>query len=493
MNGKNTLTWWVAILLVMFGIATLAMRRDHSTDIAASNAIWRIEPFERDLELISDDTLRVLVLTDPLCYEARPKAVIGYEWELMERFAKHRKLNIKAIPMAHMDSMVLALQQGRGDVIAAQMTPRRDRKKYVAFTSPYRMVRPMLASLREDPLLKGRPHHRADTAEISAWSPFADPDYHFDQQGRRRMPLQVDHSITPEDLLLGLVLGEHGSTVVTDARAAYEAGRFPLIQFTGPIGPAQPLCFAVRKNAPGLLTALNDWLDDPQEREARSMFAKAYTNPIPNAGPLRSKKGLKVDGDRISPYDDHFRHSARLLPWSWELLAAIAYKESRFDSSVVSSMGAQGLMQIMPQTAARFGLQPGSEVKEHIRAAGEYLAKLDEMWRRAITDRDERLKFVLASYNAGPGHVIDAQRLAQKLGLDPNRWDHNVERAILLKAKPRYFMLPEMKNGYCIGSQVFNYVRDIFGMYHQLKSHPRSDGEAITALPETTSEKDPSL
>jgi membrane-bound lytic murein transglycosylase F len=488
MNRKNTLTWWVAILLVMFGIATLAMRRDNFTDIAASNAIWRIEPFERDLDVIKGDTLRVLVLSDPLCYEARPKAVIGLEWELMERFARQHQIAVKPIPMDHLDSMVLALQQGRGDVILAQMTPRRDRRKYVAFTSPYRMVRPMLASLREDPLSKKGHVARSDTAEMSAWSPFADPDFHFDTQGRRRLPLQIDHSITPEDLLLEVVLGKHGSTVITDARASYEAGRFPLLQFTGPIGPAQPLCFAVRKNAPGLLSALNNWLEKPEEREARTQFAKAYSNSIPNSGPMRPKK-ITLAGDRISPFDEYFRKSAQLLPWEWELLAAIAYKESRFDTVAISNMGAQGLMQIMPQTAARFGLAPNDHVKEHIRAAGEYLSKLDEMWRRAITDRDERLKFVLASYNAGPGHIIDAQRLAQKLGLDPNKWDQNVERAILLKAKPRYFMLPEMKNGYCIGSQVFNYVRDIVGMYHQLRTRPRSsNSELISAIPESAAE-----
>jgi hypothetical protein len=88
-------------------------------------------------------------------------------------------------------------------------------------------------------------------------------------------------------------------------------------------------------------------------------------------------------------------------------------------------------------------------------------------------DREQRLRFALASYNAGPGHVIDAQRLAEHLGLDPKKWEGNVERAILLLAKPRYYMRPEMKNGFCKGSQVFHYVRDVVALYGKLRARPK--------------------
>ncbi|MBX2974414.1 MAG: transglycosylase SLT domain-containing protein, partial [Flavobacteriales bacterium] len=142
--------------------------------------------------------------------------------------------------------------------------------------------------------------------------------------------------------------------------------------------------------------------------------------------------------------------------------------ESRFDSTAVSHKGAHGIMQFMPNTAARYGLDTALSVGDHIDAAKRYVTRLDTLWMRAVPDRDQRLRFVLASYNAGVGHIIDAQRLAERLGLDPQRWEHNVERAVLLLAKPRYYTRPEMKNGYCKGSQVFHYVRDILALYNQL-------------------------
>ena len=146
----------------------------------------------------------------------------------------------------------------------------------------------------------------------------------------------------------------------------------------------------------------------------------------------------------------------------------MAWKESRFDSSAVSSQGAMGIMQIMPRTATKLGLDTSYSVGAHIEAAKRYVSRLDTMWMRAVPDRHQRLRFVLASYNAGPGHVIDAQRLAERIGLDPQQWEHHVERAILLLALPRYYTRPEMKNGYCKGSQVFHYVRDVTALYEQL-------------------------
>jgi membrane-bound lytic murein transglycosylase F len=146
-------------------------------------------------------------------------------------------------------------------------------------------------------------------------------------------------------------------------------------------------------------------------------------------------------------------------------------------------MGAMGIMQLMPRTAAKLGVDSALGMQDHIRAATRYLNKLDTMWMRAVPEREQRLRFVLASYNAGPGHIIDAQRLAEQLGLDPGRWEHNVERAVLLKAKPRYYMQEGMRNGYCNGSQVFTYVRDVLALQRQLKGRPRVDNRLVQSAP----------
>ncbi|MEX1132306.1 MAG: transporter substrate-binding domain-containing protein [Flavobacteriales bacterium] len=479
-----------SLLLVL----AIAAARTGIIAVKETRQPWERPLVERDLDSVLVDTLRVLVLEDPLSYETRPKAVAGLEYDLLVRFAKSLKVPLRAIPMVHPDSMLLALQRGQGDIIAAQATPRKDRRRWVAWSKPYRSVYPVLATLRADPQVeqqKGKAvlQQRVDTAEVSLWSPFAIPEYAWKRPAGSPMPVHVDASITPEDLLMEVLLGRHGATVVTDARARYEAGRFPVLEFSAPLGPEVPLCFVLRRNAPQLKKRLDAWLTAPKEVEARSMLVKAYSVALPKPGPLRTRKTIPMSGDSISPFDEGFREHAANIPWDWELLAAMAYKESRFDSTVTSGQGAQGIMQIMPRTGEKLGLRPGDPMEEHIAAATRYLNKLDTFWVRAIPDREQRLRFVLASYNAGPGHIVDAQRLADRLGLDPDRWEHNVERAILLLAKPRYYLLPEMKNGFCNGRQVFHYVREVLSLRRQLKGRPRPVvREERSSMPESAGE-----
>lgn len=441
---------------------------------------WQEPLVERDLDRILADSLRVLVLRDPLTWEERPKAESGLEYELLQRFAKRLGVPLAIIPLDHPDSMLMALQRGTGDIIAAQLTARKDRRRFMAFSAPYRSVRPRLAVLRADPQ-HGLPESsaamlgpRVDSVELSAWSPFADPAYRFGHQNERGPKIHIDPLITPEDLLMEVVMGRHVATIITDARGLHEAGRFPVIEVGDELGPPQDLRFGMRKNSPELLARMNAWLKEPAEQEARELFFKAYATAVPKPGPLKVRKRIPVEGDSISPFDEHFKAHSAHMRFDWELLAAMAYRESRFDSTVTSVKGAQGIMQIMPRTGARFGLDSSSAMEDHILAAVRYINRLDTLWMRAIPDKEQRLRFVLGSYNSGPGHIIDAQRLARMLGLDPDVWEHNVERAVLLLAKPRYYMLPEMKNGYCKGSQVFVYVRDVLGIYRQLKARPRS-------------------
>jgi len=441
---------------------------------------WDHAWVDRDWAAIQQDTLRVLVLRDPLSWEERPKAVSGLEFELIERFAQQQHVPLKAIPIDHPDSMLLALQQGRGDVIAAQFTTGGQRAKWFSLTRPYHTVRPMVAQLREDPLPnEGTTLSASDTVLLSRWSPFSEA---FGRKHKTGVHLAADE--TPEELLMQVVIGTVHSAIVTDAQASHEAKRFPAVEFSAMEGPEKDLCFAVRKNAPRLRDKLDAWISAPEEKELREALMGAYMDRFPKAGALRSRS-MVVDPDSISPYDDAFRKNGAGAGFEWQLLVAMAWKETRFDSSAVSNKGAQGILQFMPGTAARFGLDSTKAVADHIRAAKRYVGRLDTLWMRAVPDRGQRLRFVLASYNAGPGHIIDAQRLAERLGLDPKLWEHNVERAVQLLAKPRYYTREGIRNGYCRGEQVFHYVRDVTAIYTQLlASTGKTSNKRPTPQPE---------
>ena len=82
-----------------------------------------------------------------------------------------------------------------------------------------------------------------------------------------------------------------------------------------------------------------------------------------------------------------------------------------------------------------------------------------------VPNDNERIKFALAAYNCGIAHIYDAIALAKKYGLDPQKWDGNVEKALLMKSNPRYYNDPVVKYGYARGSETSAYVKQIMRFY----------------------------
>lgn len=436
----------------------------------AEDAAWAHPHVLRDLEQIKHDTLRVLVLPDPLTWEKRPKATTGLEWELLERFARKLHLPIKAVPVADRDSMLLMLQNGEGDVIAAQLSPKGWAAPFTRFSRPYRHVLPNLAAVRTGEKHTGQPQ-AGDPLRISAWSPFLD-SLQRPAFSDSTVRFQLVDSL-PDDLLMATALGRGSPLLVSDATATLEAKRLPMVQFTRQGDAPVPLAFAVRTNALHLLHAMDTWLASPGHQEESKALLAAYNNGLETRRARLPKGTFTYGTDSISRFDSLFQLHADSNTWDWKLLAAVAFKESSFDTTARSYMGAQGLMQMMPTTAAFMGVPEGSGVNEHIQGATRYLARLDGIWRERIKGRGQRLKFVLASYNAGPGHVKDAQRLAVELGLDPDLWDGNVERTIVLLNRPRYFTGLAARNGYCRGQDTYWYVREVLGVYGWLSGKPQ--------------------
>ena len=78
-----------------------------------------------------------------------------------------------------------------------------------------------------------------------------------------------------------------------------------------------------------------------------------------------------------------------------------------------------------------------------------------------ISEKDDQVKFILAAYNAGIGHVMDAMALAEKYGRNRYVWEHNVAHFILLKSEKEYYQDPVCRNGYLRGSDTYRFVREI--------------------------------
>jgi membrane-bound lytic murein transglycosylase F len=127
-------------------------------------------------------------------------------------------------------------------------------------------------------------------------------------------------------------------------------------------------------------------------------------------------------------------------------------------------------MQMMPATAALFDIDSTSSEKDQLEAGIRYLKVLDRELPRSIKDPDERIKFILASYNVGIAHVLDARRLAEKHGKDPNVWEDNVDYYVLNKSNPKYYNDDVVQFGYARGKETYDFVIEVLERYEHYKN-----------------------
>ena len=186
----------------------------------------------------------------------------------------------------------------------------------------------------------------------------------------------------------------------------------------------------------------------------------------------------------LSHYDDLFREAADSIELDWMLIAAIAYTESRFDSTAVSTVGARGVMQMMPRTLQ--GLEvPDSlyaDNRHNIMASARYLKSLFYMFRR-VKNYDERINFVLASYNAGYGHIMDAMRLARKHGHDRHKWNASVDSFLIKKSIPEYYNDSICRNGeFKDWKQTLSFVRKVKRHWKRFYNMQQEYSDSINAV-----------
>ena len=174
----------------------------------------------------------------------------------------------------------------------------------------------------------------------------------------------------------------------------------------------------------------------------------------------------------ISPYDSLFRLYADSV-CDWKMLAAIAYVESKFDTTARSGRGAQGLMQIMPatyrHTLARMGAPDtmAQSVEIDIKVAVRYLDELSGLF--GFINEKERMNYILGSYNGGSNHIFDAMRLARKNGINRYNWNSLTPVLVSLKDSAVY------NDSVCMygssdATETLNYVRQVNRKYNEYSS-----------------------
>ncbi|MGM0636495.1 MAG: transglycosylase SLT domain-containing protein [Bacteroidota bacterium] len=435
-----------------------------------------------DLEDIKErGKLRALTTysgTTYFLYKGRP---MGFEYEILERLAKHLEVELEMVIAKNEDDLMDMLIAGEGDIIAYGYTILDKRKQKINFTEPLYLSTQVLVQRKPKNWRRMKLHQIKnelitepielldDTISVKKNSSYASRIENMREELGGHIYIDtIPGTLSTEDIIKKVANGEIKYTVVDQNIAAINASYYPDLDVKTNVSFSQQIAWGVRKESTELLEVVNEWITNVKKTtDFHVIYNKYYKNKRRYKARVQSEF-YSINDQKISPYDDLIKKYADEIGWDWRLIASIAYQESQFQPHSESWVGAKGLMQIMPATAEELKITDPSDPNQSLRGGTAYLKTL---WKKHddIPDSIQRVKFTLASYNSGYGHLLDAQRVAEHQKLDPFTWDDNVETAILELATPKIYNSSMVRYGYVRGSEPYNYVRQIFERYEHYK------------------------
>lgn len=416
-----------------------------------------------------EDPVTVVTLYGPSSYFEYRDTTLGYDYEIMEAIAADRGFKVRWLVADSLPQAVEMIERGEALILASDVPESSPLSRRVKLCGPVTQVEQVLVQPPGDTVvvdlhqLSGRTVYVEKDSRGEAVLRHLNSTEHLDINIR---PVMGD-SIATEDALAAVARGDIHLALVDSRTARLNQTYYPDLNITLALSTPEKARWAVAKSNTRLASALNRWVKEPmlaarQDSILDKYFKTLKSEPVPGA-----KYDRAFTNGYASPFDYLYKQHTANTTWDWRLLAAQGFTESRFDSTACSWAGASGVMQIMPATARQYGLKKSEmrNASRSIETAVKVLQACDEIMAKEVADPIERQKFVMASYNAGPGHVLDAIRLAKKYGYDPQVWDDNVEKAMLMKMQKKYYRDPVVRHGYSRGRETVDYVARIWDYY----------------------------
>lgn len=476
---KLLLLVFATLLLSACQEVTVSTQSTKTDSTEAKDVLDKVLERKKLVALVDNST------TSYFLYKGQP---MGFEYELLEMFSHQLGVELEIRMINNLDSVAPLINSGRADLIAANLTLTKERSNILSFTAPLLYTRQVLVQRMPENYWK-MPWHRVEEKlirnpiELAAETVYVKRNSAFysrllnlsDEIGEDITILEPKSEDDTETLIKRVAKGEIDYTIADENIAKINTKYYPNIDIKTPISFNQKIAWATAKENSGrMLDTLNHWIKEITNSKRYAMIRLKYFKARTEHSKKVMSEYSSISGNRISKFDELFKKYAPDLGWDWRLLAALCFQESRFDPNAQSWAGAKGLMQLIPGTAKEYNLTKLTDPEGNVRAGVRYLKWIDDYWKEQIPDSTERQKFVLASYNVGLGHIIDAVRLADKYGANAEIWTDNVEDYILKKSKSEYYNDEVVKHGYCRGAEPYFYVKEIMSTYTHYRNHIKS-------------------
>ena len=421
--------------------------------------------------------LVVLTRNAPTTYFEDRAGPNGFEYRLTQAFAAHLGIDrVDYVVLDTIDAIIQALNDGRGDIAAAGITRLPSRERLGIFGPTYLEVHELLVchrGVRPRPLPLDRlPEQRLRVASGTSYIATL-------IRLRRQIPglgWEISSERSTEQILADVAARRIDCTVADSNIVRINQRYHPELVIERELGPARPLAWMIPRDARGLQSVLASWFKTIRADGRLQRIIDASYGHIPSfdyVDILTFKKRIRR---RLPRYRPLFEAAADEVGLPWTLLAAQAYQESHWLRTARSPTGVRGIMMLTLETARSLGVENRLDARQSIPAGARYLRHLIENVPETVNEED-RIWFALAAYNIGMGHVLDARRLARRLGLEANDWP-TLARVLPLLTQRRYYR--HLPHGYARGTEAVRYVRHIRNYQAILEQHLLAEQEDKT-------------
>lgn len=464
------------LILFIQILFVLSCNNSQNSDYSNEDGINEID--SNLLKFTLPKTLKVVMHNNSTSYFVYRGTPMGFHYDLIKIYAKERGMEVEIIVENEFLKSLELISSGDADVCAFDVTQTNERIEEFLFTIPIGYNKQVLVQRSKS----GR--NNSDSSDyikdfidldnksvhVQTGAIFREQIEYLENISATSIRIIDDSLYTMEELIQQVSDGEIDYTVC-DERVAKANATYNLnIDYSTPISIKQKLSWTLALGSDSLLADINNWLSVFTESRRFAVITNKYFKTKKNSFYTHTEFS-PYRGGSLTPYDNIIKANAKIIGWDWRLLAALIYQESRFNPDAGSWAGAMGLMQLMPSAAKTFGLEDPFDPKQNIEAGARYLNRIQKRFAKDSTiSKEDIIKFTMASYNVGMGHVTDARRLAKKHSGSNNTWTNSVDTFMMLKQKPKYYNDPVVKYGYCKGSAPYYYVEKIMSIYSDYKN-----------------------
>lgn len=423
-------------------------------------------------QIKKEKMLNVVLLNAPSTYYIGNEGPQGFEYDLLKSYADHLGVDLNITP-AHTVKEALQLSKNPNvHITSASLAKTPSREKLYNFGPSYFEVQEQVICNRG---MLGSSRFPRDVEDLEGLSIMVGDDTSYSETLHKLKEDGFDINVTTSsdystEELLEMVANHQIDCTVADSNIyALNLKFFPEIALAFSISPREQLAWLLPKDAKKLETDMYTWLNDFNQKGKMTQLKDHYYSYVLFFDYYNTKVFYRRIKSRLPRYKKYFQKAGARFGIPWTLIASVSYQESHWNPRAKSYTGVRGLMMLTKTTAKMLGVKNRLDPKQSIAGGTRHLSQMMKLVPKSV-EGENRLKYALAAYNIGRGHIKDAQKLAKRLGLNPNIWS-DLKIVLPLLSQKKYYRT--LKYGYARGAEPVKYVEAIFNYKDILEKYEK--------------------